>query len=204
MPSLRPGTKIKFWSPRFTNRPDVEPPGLLKFTGAISIFSAVGVLVYAVAMSLAMGGPAGIDAIYVAVLHFVLPICIFYTINVNSPLSRFAIGFYIVVLGVATISGRGFLGNLPIPEDSRVIASVAVMATIIGWLFASPKMRFYYATITGRPMDDELLARADELQGGISLSPRTRAILEWIIDRLETAVLFGFIAVVLYAYWSTG
>ncbi len=207
MTSMRPGTKIKFWSPKFSNRPDVEPPALLKLTGAVSVFSAVGVLVYAVAMSLVIGDsvePLGVAALYVAVLHFVLPICTFYTINVNSPLSRFAIGFYIVILGVATISGKGVLGNLPIPENTRVIASVAVMATVIGWLFASPKMRYYYATISGRPVDDELLARSDELQGGVSLSPKARAILEWIIDRLETAVLLGFIAVVLYAYWSTG
>ena len=201
---MRPGTKVKLWSPKFTNRPDVEPPALLKLTGAVSIFSAVGVLIYAIAMALAYGEPAGPDAIYIAVLHFILPICVFYTINVNSPLSRFAIGFYAVTLGLATILGRGFLGNLQIPETTRIVASVAVLATIIYWLFGSPKMRFYYATIANRPIADELRARADELQGGLSLSPRVRTVVEWIIDRAETAVLLGFIAVVFYAYWSTG
>ena len=148
--------------------------------------------------------PTGVEAIYVAVLHFVLPVCVFYTINVNSPLSRFAIGFYTVILGLATIAGRGFLGNLPIPETTRVVASVAIMATVVYWLFGSPKMRFYYATIANRPIPEEMRARADELQGGIKLSPRVRRLLEWIIDRAETAVLLAFIAVVLYAFRSMG
>jgi hypothetical protein len=81
---------------------------------------------------------------------------------------------------------------------------VAVLATVVYWLFGSPKMRFYYATIANRPIADELRARADELQGGLSLSPRVRTVVEWIVDRAETAVLLGFIAVVLYAFWGTG
>ena len=204
---MRPGAKVKLWSPKFTNCPDAEPPALLKLAGALSLFSVVGALIYAIAMALAGSGssePTGVVTIYVAVLHFVLPVCVFYTINTNSPLSRFAIGFYIVVLGLATIAGRGFLGNLPVPETTRVVASVAVMAMIIYWLFGSPKMRFYYATIANRSVPDDLLVRAGELRGGISLSTKARTVLEWIVDRMETAVLLAFIAVVLYALWSTG
>ena len=88
MPHMRPGTIIKFWSPRFENRPDVEPPALLKLVGALSIFSVVGVLVYAVARQLAVGGSAGVvgvEAMYVALLHFVMPFGVFYAINMNSP-----------------------------------------------------------------------------------------------------------------------
>jgi len=40
------------------------------------------------------------------------------------------------------------------------------------------------------------------LQGGIELSPRVRTLLEWIVDRAETAVLLAFIVVVLYAFRS--
>ena len=204
---MRPGIKVRLWSPKVTNRPDVEPPALLKLVGAISILSVIGALIYAIAMALAGPGsskPVGVEEIYVAVLHFVLPLCVFYTISVNSPLSRFAIGFYIVVLGFATIAGRGFLGSLPLPESTRIVITVAVMATILYWLFGSPKMRFYYATISSRPVPDNLNARAEELRGGIKLSPGVRSILEWIIDRAETAVLLGFIVVVFYAFWSMG
>ena len=206
MPSMRPGTKVKLWSPKFTNRPDVEPPALLKFVGALSVFSAVGVLVYAVAKTLAMGGasePAGIDAIYVAVLHFVMPIGVFYTINVNSPLSRYIVGIYSLTLFLATVTGRGLLGNLPVDEATRLVISIAVLLSIVYWLFASPKMRFYYATIANRPIPEDLVHRAEDLRGGISLNPKVRVALEWVIDRMETAVLLGFIAAVLYAWWST-
>lgn len=204
---MRPGTKVRLWSPKFTNRPDVEPPALLKLAGAISIFSAVGALIYAIAIALGGSGsfePTGAEALYVAVLHFVFPVCVFYMISVNSPLSRFVIGFYIVILGLATIAGRGFLGDLPISETTRIVASIAVMASVLYWLFGSPKMRFYYATIANRPVPDDLLARAGELRGGISLSPRVRTAIEWIIDRMETVVLLGLIVVVLYAWLSTG
>lgn len=207
MTGMRPGTKVRLWSPKFTNRPDVEPPALLKLAGALSVFSAVGVMVYSVATTLAGPGASesvGGEALYIAVLHFVVPVCIFYTINVNSPLSRFAIGLYVVALGLGTIAGRGFLGNLGIPETARALGSVLVMATVCWWLFRSPKMRFYYATIAHRSIPEELTSRADELQGGMNLSPRARAMLEWIVDRTETAVLLGFIAVVLYAFWRTG
>jgi hypothetical protein len=201
---MRPGTKVRLWSPKFTNRPDVEPPALLKLVGAISVFSAAASLVYAVFATLNFAGPVGAEAAYVAVLHFVLPVCIFYTINVNSPLSRFAIGLYVITLSAATVLGKGFLGSLPISQTSRVAAAVAGVALVLLWLSVSPKMRFYYAVITGRPVPEELKARTDELRGGFTLSPRASTVLEWLVDRMETAVLLGFIAVVFYAWWSTG
>ena len=204
MTSMRPGTKVRLWSPKFTNRPDVEPPALLKLAGAISVFSAAASLVYAVFATLGFAGPVGAEAAYVAVLHFVLPVCIFYTINVNSPLSRFVIGLYVTTLGAATVMGKGFLGSLPMLETTRVLASAAGVLIILLWLSVSPKMRFYYGVIAGRSIPEDLRARADELQGGIKLSPRARTVLEWLVDRMETAVLLGFIAVVLYAWWSTG
>lgn len=205
MPLLRPGTIIKFWSPRFENRPDVEPPALLKLLGALSMFSIVGALVYAVAVSMAVGGsaePVGISALYVAVLHFVLPFGVFYAINMNSPVSRVIIAVYTLVLCSATILGKGVLGSLS-PDDSlRLYASVAVAVPVLSWLFASPKMRFYYATISGKPIPPELEARADELRGGPWLGPRGRAVLEWFVDHMETLVLLGFIAAVLIAVGS--
>ena len=71
---MRPDTKVRLWSPKFTNRPDVEPPALLKLVGAISVFSAAASLVYAVFATLNFAGPVGAEAAYVAVLHFVLPV----------------------------------------------------------------------------------------------------------------------------------
>ena len=207
VPHMRPGTIIKFWSPRFENRPDVEPPALLKLVGALSIFSVVGALVYAVAQQMAVGGSAevvGVEALYVAVLHFVLPFGVFYAINMNSPLSRLIIAVYTLVLSAATIAGKGFLGSLPVDDSLRLYATLAVALPVFGWLFASPKMRFYYATISGKPVPPDLKARADRLRAGPLLGPRGRSILEWFVDNMETAVLMGFLLLALYAYWSTG
>jgi len=207
VPHMRPGTIIKFWSPRFENRPDVEPPALLKLVGALSIFSVVGALVYAVAQQMAVGGSAevvGVEALYVAVLHFVMPFGVFYTINMNSPLSRLIIAVYTLVLSAATIAGKGFLGSLPVDDSLRLYATLAVALPVFGWLYGSPKMRFYYLTISGKPLPPELEARADQLRGGPLLGPRSRSILEWFVDNMETAVLMGFLLLALYAYWSTG
>jgi len=207
VPHMRPGTIIKFWSPRFENRPDVEPPALLKLVGALSMFSVAGALVYAVARQMAVGGTAevvGYEAMYVAILHFVLPFGVFYSINMNSPLSRLIIAVYTIVLSVATILGKGFLGTLPVEDSLKLYAPLGIAALVLGWLFTSPKMRFYYSSISGKPIPPELEARADELRGGPWLGPRGRAILEWFIDHAETAVLMGFLILALYAYWSTG
>ena len=204
VPHMRPGTIIKFWSPRFENRPDVEPPALLKLVGALSMFSVVGVLVYAVARQLAAGGwgssgVVGVEAMYVAALHFVLPFGVFYAINMNSPYSRPIIAVYTLILAGATIAGEGFLGNLLADDSLRLYATLAVALPVFGWLYGSPKMRFYYLTISGRPLPPELEARADRLRGGPLLGPRGRAILEWFVDHMETLVLLGFIAAVLIA-----
>ena len=207
MAHMRPGVKIKFWSPKFTNRPDIEPPSLLKFVSAFSILSVIGFLVYAVASVMAPHGagrePDLINGLYVAALHFILPIGVFYTVTVNSPLSRYVIGVHILTLTAATLAGKGFLGQLPITETTRIVASVAAFAVVMAWLFGSPKMRFYYAIISGKPIPEDLRPRADELHGGAILSPKVRAVLERIIDRLEIAVMLGLIVLVLYVYWTT-
>ena len=77
------------------------------------------------------------------------------------------------------------------------------MAVVLGWLYGGPKMRFYYAVISGRPIPEDLRSRADELYGGVRLNPRLRAALEWFVDRAEIAVMLGFIILVFYAYWET-
>ena len=207
MAGMRPGVRFKLWSPKFTNRPDIEPPALLQFLGTFSILSAFGFLVFAVAIVIVPYGtnfePEPLEALYVATLHFILPIGIFYTVMVNSPLSRWVISIHTVVLGAATIAGEGFLGQLEISETTRISASGAIMAIVLGWLYGSPKMRFYYAVISGKPIPEDLRSRADELRGGVRLNSRFRAALEWFIDRVEIAVMLGFIILVFYAYWET-
>ena len=204
MVHMRPGTKVKMWSPRFKNRPEVEPPGLLKAVGALSIMSIVSVLVYAVSQSASGTETLGIDAAYVAILHFVLPFGVFYAISANSPLSRLAIATYAVVFCSATVSGKGFLGALQIDETVNVLIAGCILLLVLTWLYGSPKMRFYYTAVSNKPMPPDLASRAEELHGGSWLSSKARETIAWFLDHLETTVLLGFIVVAVYAVVSTG
>lgn len=205
MPQMRPGIKVKLWSPRFTNRPDVAPPGLLRLLGGISFFSVIGFLVFAVGQDFlnfdVAAEPAEIA--YVTMLHFVLPLLLFYLIISNSPLSRWVIVVYTATLCGATATGKGVLGRMA--QDALYVEAIAIAISVVIllWLFASPRMRFYYATISGRPIPIDLEERAHELQSGSLLGPRSRVILEWILDHAETTVLLAFIVLVFYAYAST-
>ncbi len=202
---MRPGIKVRLWTPRFKNKPDIEPPGLLRLVAVLSIFSIIGVLIYAVAISITgiHTGPDAQSAAYVAVLHFLLPLSIAYTIGGNHPLSRTLIAIYVVVLGAATLFGVGFLGELRIGESIKVIGSVAFLSTVLIWLFRDPRMRYYYALVSNQPIPPDLEARAPELAGRNWLKPKTKAVIEWFADYLETVVLLGFIAGVIYAFIST-
>ena len=202
----RPGTKIPFGVYTHKSKPDVEPPGLLRLLAALAIFSVVGTMLYsALAMSPFPGTPA-IDpdkALYIAVLHFLLPIAVAYTIMMNHWVSRFLIFAYFVILYVATLMGKGVLGTVPIMSSTRTIVATAVFAVIIGWLFRGPRMRYYYALLADKPVPDDLVERGEELAGRNWLSSRTRNVIEWFADNLETVVLLGFVVVVIYAFLST-
>ncbi len=203
---MRPGAKFRLWSPKYTNRPDIEPPTLLRLVSALSILSAVGFLFYSVARGLDHTGatdttvPGGY---YVAILHFVLPVGIFYTVVSNSPWSRPAIALYMVILGGATLAGLGVLGNLNLSDDLRVIVTIFVTAAVFAWLFASPRMRFYYASLTNAAIPDDLQGRAEELSRNSRLSRRAHGVVEWILDSMETIVMIGFIILCLYMFLTT-
>lgn len=202
---MRPGTKVRFWTPRFKNKPDVEPPGLLRLASALSICSVVGFLVYSVAMVVATPGtsfePA--TAAYVVLVHFLLPLGISYSVATNSLLSQYLLLAYIVILSVATMAGWGYFGELRIAAAVRAAVSTSIFLLLFWWLFRNDRMRYYYALIADRPVPDDLRSRSAELAGRNWLSPRTKAVLEWFADNLELAVMLGFIVVVIYAFMST-
>jgi len=212
MSLMRPGVKIKLWKFGAKNKSHVHPPGLLRLVAALSILSTVGVLVYSVFQATTWIGYTGMaaeKAAYIAMLHFVLPFCVFYAVSTNrvstnSILSRFLIAAYSLVLYVATISGKGFLGELSADSETGLVIASAAILLILVWLFRSPKMRLYYVLIAGKPVPEDLKYRASELVGGNRLSAKNRARVEWIIDNVETAIIFGFIIVVFIAFLSTG
>lgn len=203
----RPGTKLPFWSPRFKHKPAVEPPGLLRLVSGLCIFSIVGVLGYAVAAGLGILGfsaPSRIDALYIAVLHFLLPLSIAYTVSTNSPASRFLISVYVIVLFVATVTGRGYLATLGNNATLRIIIAAGALVLLLTWFFRSPRMRIYYILLQDQPIPADLEDRAYELAATSSLSPRTKRLMEWLTGHLEIVVMLGFIVLVIYAWVSSG
>jgi hypothetical protein len=208
MTNMRPGVKITFWSPRFKNKGSVEPPGLLRLTSALAIASIVGVLLYAALTSISgIGSAPAIEAekaIYIAVLHFALPFGLAYAVSTNHPVSRLLIALYAAILCGATVMGKGVLGTLNTDDTVRSLGSMVFLLVVLYWLYATPKMRYYYALISDQPVPDDLQSRASELSGKKWINPKIRAVLDWVVDHLETVVLLGFIAAVIYAFVSTG
>ena len=200
---MRPGTRVRFWSPKYKHRPGVEPPVLLRLLASLSIFSIIGVLVYGVSVALtAQWSTMHVtdDAPYIAVLHLVLPFCVFYTVSTNSWLSRPLIVIYFAALYGATMLGKGFLGGLELDPNIRGVVATGVFVVILAWLFRSPAMRIYYLLLADRLLPEELAARARQLAERQSPHPKVVAAMEWFVDHLETLVMVGFIILVIYAW----
>ena len=167
--------------------------------------SVIGFLVFAVGQAFLYSMPDAEPAeiAYVVMLHFVLPLGAFYSIINNIPLSRWVIAIYVVTLGGATIAGKGVLGELSSDMAYRNEIAVGSMVAVLLWLFVSPKMRYYYAVISGKQIPDDLASREAELQPKNWLGPKARAALAWFLDHMETVVLVGFIVLTIFAYVQT-
>lgn len=203
---MRPGIKIPFWSHRFKNKQDVDAPALLRLVAALSMASIVGTLIYSVFHALATTdfyGSGSYEPLYIALLHFVLPFMVLYTISTNSWLSRSFIALYNLILYVATISGHGVLGSIDVSEVLKISVSSAFFIAVLLWLYASPTMRVYYAVISGRPIPEGLEHKQKQLVAGRSLSPKWRGRVEWLLENLETLVMVGFIIACLIALATT-
>lgn len=198
-------TKVRLWTGGFTHQPLIDPPWLLKALSVLSMLSVIGTLVFAVWTGVGAGDePSLEDAIYIAILHFVVPLAVTYTVTTNHPTSRLLILGYILALYVSVLQRKGFLGNLDGNPELKAIVSTAVFIVVVLWLFVSPRMRFYFAMISGKPITKDLELQAATFMDDSKLNPKVRIVVDWLAERLETVVLLGFIAVVLYAYVSTG
>ncbi|MDH5621594.1 MAG: hypothetical protein OEY74_05885 [Gammaproteobacteria bacterium] len=194
-------TKVKLWTGGFTHEPSVDPPWLLKALSVLAMLSVVGTLVFTVALGTGLGSvPSLEDGIYIAVLHFILPLGVTYTITTNSPISRLLILGYFLGLYVSVVQGKGFLGNLDLDAELKAVASTAFFAAVVLWLFVAPKMRFYFALISGKSMSGDLESQAAKFMDESKLNPKVRVFIDWIVDYIETVVLVGVIVVVVFAY----
>ena len=203
MSTHRPGTKIRFWNPRHTNRPDIGPPLLLRLVSGLAILSVAGSLLYAVQQTLStigLSSPRSIDSIYVAVLHFILPLLAAYTISNNYPVSRSVLVVYTLVLTVATLLGIGVLGQLAAQQAIIAIGLPAMFTGFIFWLYLGRKAKVYYWLIAGKPVPDEYCDVAEALREDRWLNPRVREASNRVLDNLEIITMIGFILLVLLAF----
>lgn len=201
------GTKIKLWTGGYTNKPWVDPPWLLKLVAVLAFLSTIGSILYVTLNSVHWPGTPELSteaAIYVVVLHFIVPVTVFYSVTVNSPASRLLILGYTITLYLATISNKGFLGTLAISPPVRDIVATLVLIAVAGWLFLSPKLRFYYALLSGDDVPADLESRAATFADESKLNPRVRAAIDWFADHLETIVLLGLAVLAVYAVATTG
>ena len=203
---MRPGVKIPFWSHRFKHHPDVDAPALLRLVGALSIVSIIGTLVYAVFTALSATGLShGVERgmVYIAVLHFMLPFVVLYTISTNSWLCRPFIALYNIILCGATVTGYGVLGSIEMNEVLRTVFASVFLVMVLLWLYWTPAMRVYYAVISGRPIPEGLEDYQDRLIAGSSLSPKWRGRIESLLEHMETLVMVGFILVCIIVLMTT-
>ena len=197
----RPATKIRFWTPKTKQSPGVRPPGLLSLFSVLCILSVIGTLVYSVFRTIGTGyDPEPPEALIVAVTHFLLPIAIAYSVFTNSHLSRPLILIYSVALALSLFFGFGYI--VPVLNVGLLsgIVVFGALVLIVVWLFASPKMRIYYALLRGRPLPQRLAKRAIEHVENPWPGRKATEVLEWITDHLETIVLVGLIATVVLAW----
>lgn len=202
----RPATRIRFWTPKFRNRPYVQPPAILKLVSVLSVLSIIGTMIYYLMIALGdVVASTSIEpgsAIYISVLHFLLPFTIALSISTNSPLSRPLIVLYFLVLCGATILGKGYLGNVDIDSRLKTGFSVALFLAVSAWLFLGQKARAYYALLDGDAVPMGAGDEAVELIENPWPGKRARAIIEWLADHLETLVLLGLIAAVVLGWRS--
>lgn len=205
MSLMRPGTKIPFWSPKFTNLADVSPPFLLRLIAGLALCSVAGVLVYGVVLALDHAGSVIASptlGLYIATLHFLLPLGISYTIFSNSPWSRPLLAAYVLILSTATALGHGMLGTLTQDAAVRVSSAFFAASTTLYWLFRNPRMRVYFARIGGRQVAPELQERVEALEAASGPGVRARLAIEWLVEWVELLILLGFIATVFFALHS--
>ncbi len=200
-----PGGKFKLWSPRYTNKPDIGPPASLKAVAIMCIVVVGWSMWHAVVLELTY--PSGIgefESLVFAILSFLFPVVVSWSIISNLAASRFLIVAYYI--GFVGLRVSQTLISSPSAEHSitLIMAALFGLAALSFWLFRSRRMRFYYSIISGRPLTPDLADDAENLLPNPVVTGKARKIIDRFVDSLETFALIAVIVVVFVAYWLTG
>ena len=150
--------------------PGLSPPVVLKFVQVICLLSLVGSLIYGVLTILGHFGGDSVGAsrrLLEALVLFVLPFAVMFSISVNSPASRYLFIFYglgvnFLVFGNTT----NWWGALPTMFNLLLVVGCLGVAF---WMFFSRRGRTYYLVISHQKLPKELEPVLDSLMVPSSL-----------------------------------
>jgi hypothetical protein len=128
------------------------------------ILSVTGTLIYGVAVQLrTSANVAVVEMVYVAVLHFLLPLLIAWSIAVNRQFSRPLLALYTLVVAFEVFFRiRAQTWSQP-NQTYAWLGLATVMLLVFVWLYGTLRMRIYYALISGRALPDDLPQPAEEI-----------------------------------------
>lgn len=191
------GGKFRLGAVFEVNQPDVPPPLGLAVAAALCILPLVALLVLGIAQLLSQHADSMYSAkesLILAVVAGVLPMLTIHSITTNRSMSRWLL--LSLVCGLLLLSLRWI--DLFNTAPSFGLAAFLLLA-IGWWLFRSPRMRVYYALISGNEIPQDL--------SHIELRTRTEeAIVSWLGDLvpyLEGLVVLLVIAAVVYGIINT-
>lgn len=159
-----PAGKLRLWAGQPVNAPFVTPPLSLRVALVMCILSVTGTLIYGVAVQLRTStNVAVVELVYVTVLHFLLPLLIAWSIAVNRQFSRPLLAIYTLLV---TFEAFFWIRAQSWPQQNQTYAwlglATAVLLVFV-WLYATLRMRIYYALISGRALPDGLPRSAEEI-----------------------------------------
>mgnify|MGYP003652465809 CR=1 FL=1 len=186
----------------------VTPPLSLRAVLVLCIVSVTGTLLYGVATELSSGAGSGksIPALLAIVAcYFLLPMLIAHTIANNRAQSCVLILAYVAALLYAL---AGVIESARLDDAGRSVAAAGLVAApllVAWWLYGSPRLRLYYALVSGKEIPIDLRARTDALLVPGRLEALFGQVARWLAPWFETAaVLLVLMGIIVAIGWTVG
>jgi hypothetical protein len=195
---MRGAGKLKLWTGGYINRPGVSPPVFLRVLLFCLLLASTGTMIYGVFSIMGHFGDnygSVTRPILLALLFFLAPFAIAYTIVVNHPASRALLVVYFIALTI--FIGTAYASAATAMQDIWfVVVAVALFGATM-WLYVAPRARVYYALIQNKPIPGDLVQEVDKL-----VAPsNTEKIAVRLWNQLEPLAPFAlFVLALFFAY----
>ena len=163
-------------------------PLTLRLTVIVCIFYATSTVVLAALENLRPGGSRDFSItamLVISIMHFLVPLLISTSIVTDRPVSRPLLVLFSAAITYRVLDGYGIsLGNI-----DRHIATVTTMFSfflcVIWWLYASQRVAFYFSTISGASIPQELLEQRESLGRPTQLEKKMSVAASYMVSYLE-------------------